>query len=319
VKRKRIGGKPISLSCLYRILTNPFYAGILEREGKTYPGKHMPIVTLDEFDRVQELLGRPHRPRAKTRAFAFTGMIRCGECGYAVTGEVKTNRWGQQFTYYHCTKRRLDLHCSQRYVPLEELEDQILEFLEDVTLPERFQKWALARIERTVAQKTEQRAAQRKSLLQAQVATARELENLTKLRIRDLLTDDEYLKQRQELERRQIGSAQRLQEFDQDQIRFAPLRSLISINSSLVSRFKTANLQQKRMILGIVGSNLLLKDENLSIDVRKPFRRWSKTPTFSEVRAFLEDVRTLAILQDPVFAMIQELLQRVSPEERIAA
>src|ERR1019366_2929938 len=134
VKRKRIGGKPIALSCLYRILTNPFYAGILEREGPTYPGKHPPIVTLDEFDRVQELLGRPHRPRAKTRAFAFTGLIRCGECGFAVTAEEKTNRWGSHYTYYHCSRRRLDYRCHQPYVQVADLERQVVQFLEEIKI-----------------------------------------------------------------------------------------------------------------------------------------------------------------------------------------
>ena len=149
VRRKRIGGKPISLSATYRILTNRFYTGILESEGKVFPGKHEPMVTMEEFEQVQRLLGRPGVPR-QTRSFAFTGMIRCGECGFSVTGEEKINRWGQQFIYYHCTKRRPDLRCQQPYIPLEELEDQVLEFLEEITIPERFHKWALTRVERTV-------------------------------------------------------------------------------------------------------------------------------------------------------------------------
>ncbi len=36
--RRRIGGKPISLSFLYKILTNPFYAGVIQWRGETYPG-----------------------------------------------------------------------------------------------------------------------------------------------------------------------------------------------------------------------------------------------------------------------------------------
>jgi hypothetical protein len=47
------------------------------------------MATIDEFERVQQLLGRPARPRAKTREFAYTGMIRCGECGFTVTAEAE--------------------------------------------------------------------------------------------------------------------------------------------------------------------------------------------------------------------------------------
>jgi site-specific DNA recombinase len=291
VRRKRIGGKPISLSVIYRILTNRFYAGILESEGKIFPGKHQSMVTMDEFEQVQRLLGRPGAPR-QTRSFAFTGMIRCGECGFSVTGEEKINRWGQQFTYYHCTKRRLDLHCQQPYIPLEELEDQILEFLEEITLPEQFHKWALAKMERTVSGKRQECANQKASLLKAQAATAKELENLTKLRIRDLLGDEEYVLQRRELEIRQMGIAQRLETLNCVEERFEPSRMLVSLNNSLVSRFKTPDLQRKRLMLATVGSNLVLKDQQLSIDARKPFRRWTKTSDISDLRAFVRDVRT---------------------------
>jgi len=37
------------------------------------------MVTFEEFDRVQRLLGRPGPARAKRLGFAYTGMIRCGE------------------------------------------------------------------------------------------------------------------------------------------------------------------------------------------------------------------------------------------------
>ena len=81
-RRKRIGGSPLSLSAVYKVLTNPFYAGVLTWNGRTYAGKHTPMVSLMEFDRVQELFGRPGKPRPKTYEFAFRGMIRCGECGF---------------------------------------------------------------------------------------------------------------------------------------------------------------------------------------------------------------------------------------------
>ncbi|MGB8478009.1 MAG: recombinase family protein [Acidobacteriaceae bacterium] len=291
VKRKRIGGKPPSLSAVYRILTNPFYAGILEREGKTYPGKHQAVVTIEEFEHVQHLLGRPGRPR-KTRSFAYTGMIRCGECGFMVTGEEKVNRFGTHYTYYHCSKRRLDRHCGQPYLSLGDIEAQITAFLAEISLPDRFHRWAAQRLERTMKQKQQDHAAQKDSLLRAQAASARELENLTKLRIRDLLSDEEYVKERQELERKQLGFSQKLDALTRQEERFEPSASIVSFNHCLISRFQTANLQRRRMILTTVGSNLVLKNKKLSIDARKPFRRWTDLGNFSDLRAFVRDVRT---------------------------
>jgi site-specific DNA recombinase len=291
VKRKRIGGKAPSLSAVYRMFTNPFYAGVLERDGKTYPGKHQPVVTIEQFEHVQRLLGRPGRPR-KTRSFAYTGMIRCGECGFMVTGEEKINRFGTHYTYYHCSKRRLDRHCGQQYLSLEVIEGQIETFLGEISLSDRFQRWATERLERDTKQKQQDHAAQRDSLIRARATTMRELENLTKLRIRELLSDDEYIKERQELERKQIDWTQKLEALNRGSKRFEPLGSIVSFNHSLISRFRSGNLQRRRMILTTVGSNLVLKDKKLSIDVRKPFRRWTDSGNISDLRAFVRDVRT---------------------------
>jgi DNA invertase Pin-like site-specific DNA recombinase len=103
VQRQRQGGRPLGLSSIYNVLTNPFYAGVIQWKGRLYPGKHPPIITMDEFECVQQMLGRPTKRRAKSREFAFTGMFRCGECGFAITAEEKTNRFGSQYTYYHCS------------------------------------------------------------------------------------------------------------------------------------------------------------------------------------------------------------------------
>ncbi|MGB6686394.1 MAG: magnesium chelatase domain-containing protein [Terracidiphilus sp.] len=318
VKRRRIGGKPPSLSAVYRIFTNPFYAGVLEREGKTYPGKHQALVTIEEFDHVQRLLGRPGQPR-KTRTFAYTGMIRCGECGFMVTGEEKVNRFGTHYTYYHCSKRRLDRHCAQPYLSLENIESQITAFLSEISLPDRFHKWAAQHLERTMKEKQHDHATQKESLLRAQAASARELDNLTKLRIRDLLSDEEYVKERRELERKGLGLTQKLDMTNRQAERFEPSASVVSFNHSLISRFQSGNLQRRRMILTTVGSNLVLKDKKLSIDVRKPFRRWTDSGNISDLRAFVRDVRTHcdedSIECQEMLGNIREIMDD-SPQER---
>lgn len=305
LKRKRMGGSLICLSAVYKMLTNPFYAGVLRWEGKTFPGKHPPMVTIDDFDRVQQLLGRPGRPR-QIREFAYTGMIRCGECGFSVTAEEKKNRYGYRYTYYHCTKRRLSRRCGQAYVSLQALEKQILQFLEEVSIPQRLHDWAMAQLQQTVDEQKDERTAQRDSLERARTAGAKELENLTKLRIRDLLTDEEYIKQRHDLEKQQIGIGQRLEMIQSADSMFEPSQLLISLSRSMVSWFKVGDIQTKRLILTIVGSNFSLTNKKLSIDAKKPFRRWSKPTHFSDLLAFVEDVRTSLSQREPeMLAMIE--------------
>ncbi len=323
IRRKRSGGKMLSLSGVYRILSNPFYAGIIQGNGKLYPGKHETIVTLDQFDRVQEILGRPSRPRPKVRQFAFSGLIRCGACGLSVTAEEKVNRHGSHYTYYHCTRRsRIGHRCDEPSVQVSELERQIVEFLREITIPERFRQWAVAKLSRISGSQKSAAATHRTSLEQAQASVDRKLDNLTKLRIRDLVNDDEYLKQRQELERERIKISQSLGIANQAQDRFEPAQMLISFSKSAVSWFEAGDLVTKRLILAVVGSNPLLTGKKLRIDARKPFRRWTSPGEFSQMSRFMEEVTTLSKEEwAPILDGIRSVAQRVEEAaavERIA-
>jgi DNA invertase Pin-like site-specific DNA recombinase len=308
-RRKRTGGAPLALSAFYSILTNPFYAGVIEWEGKTFPGKHPPMVTLDEFERVQELLGRPGRPRPKAHDFPFTGLIRCGECGLSITAEHRTNRYGYHYTYYHCTKRRLAYRCRQRSVSAAVLEQQIADFLTEITLPDRFHRWALVKLSRVAKAGHSLVEAQRRSLAAAQAAADTQLANLTRLRVRDLLADDEYVAQRQELERERAKAAQHLAAVASADAWFEPAQTVIAFSNSALSRFTAGTDDEKRLILAIVGSNLTLMDRTLRIDAAQPFRRWRTMPTFSQLCSIVEDVRTF--VTDPASFEVLERIRRI--------
>ena len=279
-------------------MKNPFYVGVIEWEGESHPGKHQAMVTLSEFERVQELLGRPGKPRRKTHKFPYTGLIRCDECGFLVTAEHKRNRFGSRYTYYHCSWRRLDYHCTQRSVTAERLDAQLAAFVEEATLPEKFHHFEMDRLAGVMAEDQELLAKQRHALDVRAASLDRQLANLNKLRIRELLGGAEFLEERQSLTRERIQVTQEMQKLTETRERFEPQRLLIQFNKEAASRFRVGSPSEKRMILGILGSNPRLQDRELKIDAAKPFRRWSATATSVELRAFLHDVRTFSALPE---------------------
>jgi len=110
--KKNPNGKPLCRSAIYRIFTNPFYYGYFEygRPKQLYKGNHEPMITEEDFDIVQKLLGRKGRPRPQKHRFAFTGLMRCGNCGAMITAEEKIkhqkNGNTHHYVYYRCTKRK---------------------------------------------------------------------------------------------------------------------------------------------------------------------------------------------------------------------
>lgn len=58
--------KPIGVSALWKILTNPFYMGIIEHKKTRHTGQHQPLISQALFTVVQDVLARRCRnPRTK--------------------------------------------------------------------------------------------------------------------------------------------------------------------------------------------------------------------------------------------------------------
>jgi DNA invertase Pin-like site-specific DNA recombinase len=298
-KRRRTGGGPLAVSALYKLFSNSFYAGIIKWEGNIYPGKHEAMITLEEFDCVQQMLRDNYRPKPKTHSFAYTGLIRCGECGLSVTAEDKINRYGYHYTYYRCTKKRLAPKCAQRSIEVDALEQQVLGFLTDITIPDKIHSWALTQLKKARAERSDSIQKIGPSLEKALGATSKELENLTRLRLRDLITDNEFVNQRQRLELERLKLQQTLENLKQSSSWLEPARLFISLSNRAISWFTAADAETKRLILEITGSNLLLKDKKLLIEAAKPFRRGGIKPSFSQRCPLVDDVRTF--FADPGF------------------
>jgi len=271
-KHKKRGGGPIARSALYKLFRRPFYAGILDWSGEWRPGKHKPMISLDEFHMAQMLLNRPSRPKPETHEFAYTGrLIRCA-CGLSVTAEEKVKRSGRRYVYYHCT-RRTRPRCNQPPARLEAIEDRILDLLQSLRLPPRVEDFLAKRFDgedermRTLQ---EQRA---NALTRSHDQVKQELRTLVDLRVRDLLTDNEYTEQRRKLRQEELRLEDtRIREAAEPPVWLELGRSIVLFRNHAAKWFSEGSLTEKRMILQTVGWNSVLADRILSIDARFPFK-----------------------------------------------
>jgi site-specific DNA recombinase len=319
-QRKRSGGKPLSLSNVYRIFKSPFYAGLIKWGGKSHPGKHPAMVTLGQFDQVQRQLAPRGQPRPHVRFAAYTGLIHCGECGLSVTVEEQTNRFGSHYTYYRCTKKRLDYRCPQPYISLPKLERQIEEFLSEISISDQLYRWALAKLDHVAQNEKARGETARAGLQRAAEATDRELRNLLNLRLRELISDEEFKQERERLESERLRAKERLARAADSQMWLEPAKAFISLSNRAVFWFREGDPQTKRLIFEIVGSNPTLRDKTLSVDARKPFRRWTKDHDVPGLSRSLQDVRTLFLMgacTDLVAAYVK--LSHVGDGNKLAA
>ena len=260
----------ISVNSLYKIFNNTFYYGLLERPEGTFQGKHEPMITEEEYWQAQDILGSHGRPRPKKHTFAFTGLIRCGECGAMITAEGHTNRYGYHYTYYRCTKKKSK--CSQKYVCDTDLDNSIVEILKHITIPKRFVDSAVKQLKRLQEMDSENNDMTTDSLSKALFGCKKKLENLNQMRLRDLIGDDEYLEEKKRLlgekaiiEKNLSGGKEVTQKV------FEQAAATFIFAGSALERFNKGALEDKRTVFKGLGSNFLLKDKKLTIQIEKPF------------------------------------------------
>ncbi len=271
-KHKRFGGGPVGYSEIYRILTNPFYYGIIVRKGEFYKGAHEPMITKSEFDKVQYLLHRGSNKRPKRFSFPYTGMIRCGECGASITAEHRINRYGRHYIYYHCTKRKRTVRCSQQYIQEKDLELQMSAFLQSITISKDFKDWAIRVLRETHEEEQGKNIAAAQSLRKRHSRLKSELSELMNIRLRGLLTDQEYLSKKAELEKERARLRELIDDAEHnfDDV-LGKCERVFEFACDAKSRFDNGSPEEKRAIIVNIGSNLVLKDRILYISPQKPF------------------------------------------------
>jgi site-specific DNA recombinase len=232
-------------------------------------------------------------------------MIRCGACGYAVTAEHKTNRHGSRYVYYHCTKRQLGPRCPEPYIELRCLEEQIDRFLRSLSIAPAIEDWILAEIAAGTAQAEADAQARRQGLENTLRDTDAQLAELTGLRIRNMLSDEEFVAERQVLQQEQLRLRRKIAEFGVQADRFEPVDQLISFGNRAAEWFRAGDEQSKRLILETVGSNLTLKRKTLTIVAAKPFAALAHEPAILRQCGVVDDDRTAQTgTKAPTTAMI---------------
>ncbi|MFH0968989.1 MAG: recombinase family protein [Patescibacteria group bacterium] len=279
LKKKRCGNKPLAMSGLYNVFTNLFFAGLIVHKGKTYQGKHEPMITLEEFDHVQIILGREGKPRPKTHHFAFTGMIRCGECGCLHTAETKkkiilSTGKVKEYIYYHCTRRKRELNCSQRKVLSQDnLEKQIMEELKKYTILPEFRDWALDVIREKNDNEIEDRTKIYEMIHNSLTKTQKELDELTKMRYRNLIDDEMFLKEKEELQKKISQHRDKLRETESRADKWLELTERTFNFATYASiNFNKGTIEEKKEILSALCSNPIIKDQKLAIQAEEWFQ-----------------------------------------------
>jgi site-specific DNA recombinase len=132
-------GKPVSIQQMYKILRDRYYCGYVTYKGIEYPGRHTALITEDMFEQVQKILDAHQGAGTRMRSHPhyLKGTLWCGRCKRRFVVQRAKGRRGGIYYYFFCTGRQ-DHICNHPYVPVEVMEQAVINHYQRIGLPEKF-------------------------------------------------------------------------------------------------------------------------------------------------------------------------------------
>jgi site-specific DNA recombinase len=266
-------GGTVSLSGMSKLLNNPFYTGIIHVKctKEVFAGKHPALISKALFDRVQLILRGKFSDRDNRHFFVFSRLLKCGGCGYHLTGEMQKGH-----AYYRCHIPT----CPQKGVREDEVEKVLLEKLSVVWFPEREEAHLRKRYEEflenigSIEQQRLKGLQLRLDQISAQLSRLADgysegvlAADVVKQKQNTLLTEKKDAEE--QLERLRAGEkrviAERMEKF-------------FELAKSAVASYKAGLPEEKRSLVRIMTSNLEVRQKNVSIVLEIPFADFEQCP-----------------------------------------
>ena len=266
----------LSKSTTYGVLTNPLYYGAIRWRGRIYEPeelpeetRHEPIISMELFERVQEILGLRNRPVGTKRFYSFSNLMKCKECGGNISALTSKG-----ITYYRCCK------CTGlKYTTEDEITDQLEDFASTMTIDEDFYNIAIEEINKANETEISGREAvvkqQQRELNNCQIR----LDNLLRLKIspnnknNELLSDEEFIQQKKETLLEMKIIKEKIGDTDQrSQNWFNNCVEYFDFNKRLIEKIQKTTPQKKRELFEFFYYNPVLSEKLLVNSDKSPHK-----------------------------------------------
>ena len=269
-------GSPIRVDQVKHMLANPFYIGILKYGGELYEGKHATFVPKSLFTKVQAKLNKLDRPQYGKHKFAFSGLMRCGECGATITSENHTKHYKRRnvdcsYTYYRCTKKLKP--CKQLYVSEPVLADQFRELARMVALPKDWGTQWLEWLERDEKQLQDSAHEQVNDHNTKLTELQTKLDRLLDGYLDGSIDHETYKSKKNDLFLQKKVVEDKIAKINSSgSASLEPMRDFImsALSAHKIARKNTANETLASFIKNI-DSNYFLRNQQLVYELKKPF------------------------------------------------
>jgi site-specific DNA recombinase len=268
-------GQPLKVNQVKRMLTRTFYVGQLKYGGEIYEASHPQFITKELFAKVQKQIKLKDfsRPRREGRAFNYTGLIKCKECGSSITAEQHTKHYKRTsrtvtYSYYRCTKKAGV--CKQPYITKQELNNQLTKSVSSVALPSSWQDRWLDLLAKDKLKAKQDTLTCQTTGKQETIATNKQLNLLLDLYLEQAIDTKEYKDRKNKLTTHKLELKDKVSSNGSGWLE--PLSEFIDTSIQAEKIAQKENMESNlKQIAQSLGSNFFLEDTQLKVEYRKPF------------------------------------------------
>lgn len=227
-----------------RMLHEKLYTGVYDRGGRVNDNFCPPIISQEQFDRVQELTKRNARSSPSGRVYIFTSILKCAECSHNLVGRLVTHG---SYYYYRCNQHFQRGKCTHS----KEIREEIIEEWLFNHLTEELERCKLDW--KVKAAKKKKRALSGTD----KAAIKRKLQKLKELYVNDLIDIDEYKKDYQIY---QAALKQLPDTVDEKPPDFSAVEALLQNNFKEI--YETLTREEKRTLWRSAIKEIRIDSEN---------------------------------------------------------
>ena len=268
-------GNKTSKSGIENILKDSFYYGVaMSKKYGSYPHKYPRLITKDLYDKCQQVRNnRSKMPyKARSNDYIFKGLLKCQNCGCAMSPETKTKKSGLKFTYYSCTNAKRI--CKRVYVPEKNLLKPVYEVLERFeNISEDVQNDLVKELRKCTETEVVFHKAQINRIRTNYDNLKLKDDRLLEVYLEESITKDNYDKKHQEYQDQMQTleiemSEHRKADYDYQ----TTVATVISVARRAKTIFENSSeVAGKRTFLNYILQNPIVTGKTLSFELKKPF------------------------------------------------
>ena len=271
----------VGISKLSDMLRDRYYIGIVTLKGEEYQGRHEPLVSLELFDRVQEIIDTRATAleRRRVHHHYLKGSLFCGACNAGgITQRMiiqhTVNRYGTPYTYFFCRGRQNGT-CDTPHIHVGHLEQAV----EDHYATIRFTPTFIAEVRAHLARTIEDEQASAKLLREQLTAELKSLdakeENLLDLAADGELPQGKIKTRLRDIAQRRRHLRERLDQADSDladAVRVVDL-ALILLEDPQAMYLRCDDHQRRLLNQAIFHALYVEEDKITGHELNEPFAR----------------------------------------------